>query len=308
VAGNDVPGLSAQAISIDDAEGYSLSEDGITLGAGGLTAAPGITHCPCGATSLLFPIALSASQTWSISGGKIGIAFLNLAQVSGPSHGLHLIMKNGTNLNVLRMQVGALRITSPLLRGEFVFNNGILLGQPGRPGSLNGADRQPVSLSNVALASTNSVVGPLTASNHAALWDAGFQPAGSLTINGPVTFDSSSEVLVYVTHAGSTPGIDYWQLKASGNVKLGGSHLVLSTSNKNGFGPDQPCPKLHAGDVETLVSTTASVQGKFEGVSKTGSSTGPIQNGAKVPITCRAKTQPKVRINYRRHSVIATVL
>lgn len=308
-AGNDLSGLSTQAISIDDADGYSFSGKAITLGAGGITAAPQITHCPCGAgTGLFFPITLSASQTWSIDAGAIRSVFMNFGQVNGPSHALHITMKNGANLTLQQMQVGPLRITSPVVAHEFVFNNGVLVGQPGHAaGSLNGSDAEPVSLSNVTLASTNAVVGPLSASNHAVLWDAGFQPAGSLTVHGTVSLASTSEVLVDVTHAGSTAGQDYWQLKASGNVALGGSHLVLSVSNSKGFGPNQPCPKLRAGDVETLVSTTGSLKGKFEGVSRTGMSTGPIRNGAKVAITCRAKTPPRVRINYHPHSVTATV-
>lgn len=307
LAGNDVSGLRAQAISIDDAEGYSLSEDGITLGAGGITAAPQATRCPCGPTTLLFPITLSASQTWSISGGAIGSAFMNFRSVQGPSHALHIIMKKGTQLNLLTMQVGALSITSPLVAREFVFDNGVLLGQPGRAGSLNGTDAKPVSLSNVTLASTNSVIGPLSASNHAVLWDAGFQPPGSLTVHGTISLASDSEVLSYITHAGSRAGQDYWQLRATGNVALGGSHLILSVSNSRGYGPNQPCPKLHAGDVETLVTTTGSIQGKFDGVSRTGTSTGPIKNGAKVQITCRGKSPPTVRINYHSRSVTATV-
>ena len=307
LAGNDVSGLSAQAISINDAEGYSLSGDPVTLGPGGITATPQVTHCPCGPTTLGFPIDLSARQTWSLSAGATGAAFVSFGTVTGPSHALHIVMKKGMELNLQSMQVGALNITSPPVAHEFVFDNGVLLGKPGRAGSLNGTDAKPVSLSNVALASSDSGVGPLTASHHAVLWDAGFQPAGSLTVHGKVSLDSTSEVLVYVTHAGSRPGQDYWQLKASGNVALGGSHLVLSVSNSRGFGPDQPCPRLHAGDVETLVSTTGSVRGKFEGVSRQGTSTGTISNGAKVAITCRGKTQPKVRIHYHVHGVTATV-
>ncbi|MFL5823811.1 MAG: hypothetical protein ACJ764_10260 [Solirubrobacteraceae bacterium] len=307
LAGNDVSGLSAEAISIDDAEGYSLSGDPITLGAGGITAAPQIARCPCGPTTLAFPINLSARQTWSLSAGAPGSAFVSFGNVKGPSHALHIVIKKGVELNLQDMQVGALSITSPPVARGFVFDNGVLLGQPGHAGSLNGADAKPVSLSNVALASSDSVVGPLTASHNAVLWDAGFQPAGSLTVHGKVSLGSTSEVLVYVSHAGSTAGKDYWQLRSSGNVALGGSHLVLSVSNSRGFGPEQPCPRLHAGDVETLVSTTGFIRGKFEGVSRQGTSTGTITNGAKVPITCRGKTQLKVRIHYHAHSVTATV-
>ncbi len=297
-ARNDLTGLSAQAISIDDAEGYSLSGNPVTLGAGGLTAAPQTSHCPCGPTLLGFPIVLSASQTWTIDGGAIGFAFVSLpGPVTGSSHALHLIVKNGADPNVGNIEVGPLSVTRPRSRNPLdVFNNGILLPPFGGAPSLNGSDGQPVRLSNVSLASSRGVVGPLTVAR-GVLWDAGFQPAGSLTVRGALSLNSTSEVLVYVTHGGSTAGADYWQIKAGGQVSLGGSHLILSTSNSKGYGPNQPCPKVSRGEVETLITTAGSIQGRFH----------RIRNGAKIPITCRAKTQPKVKIFYSAHAVKAVV-
>src|SRR6266566_7405810 len=60
---NDITGISATAISIDDGGLYLISGNGIALGAGGLTAA---TSAPLpGHDGVSLPITLAADQTWS---------------------------------------------------------------------------------------------------------------------------------------------------------------------------------------------------------------------------------------------------
>src|SRR5579875_3489913 len=70
---NNLSGLTAEAISIGDGVPYQITGNPITLGAGGLTAALSANSCPesefCGPV-IQVPLALSAPQTWSISGGS----------------------------------------------------------------------------------------------------------------------------------------------------------------------------------------------------------------------------------------------
>jgi hypothetical protein len=291
---NDLSGLSVQAIQIDDAAGYSVGDNAITLGPGGITAAPTVNHCPCGFTFLGFPIVLGAAQTWLIDGGAVQANVGVEGPVTGASHALHLVVKDGAFFSPGNFEVGPLRITGP--GGRDPFSNGAILLQPNQATSLNGSDGKAVRIAHLNLASSRGVVGPLTLAG-AVIWSAGFTPPGTLTVHGPVSFDSASEMLDYITHAGSAPGRDYWQLRANGNVNLGRAHLVLSVSNSRGFGPDQPCPKLTRGDVDTLISTTGLIRGRFAG----------IANGTKVPVTCAKHPNPMVRIRYHAHSVTAVV-
>jgi hypothetical protein len=71
-SGNDISGTSANEISIDDGVpvdvGLPTSEQAITLGAGGLTAAPS-TNDNGSFARWGIPLTLGADQTWSITGG-----------------------------------------------------------------------------------------------------------------------------------------------------------------------------------------------------------------------------------------------
>lgn len=75
---NDIGGLSVSALSIDDGGawagglGYQISGNGITLGAGGITAAPASGDTGFNGALIDLPITLGANQTWSITGGSNG--------------------------------------------------------------------------------------------------------------------------------------------------------------------------------------------------------------------------------------------
>ena len=69
---NDINGLIATGLSIDDGEPYVISGNGITLGSGGLTAtttSTGAGQLP----NLTFPITLVTPQTWSVSAGGLSL-------------------------------------------------------------------------------------------------------------------------------------------------------------------------------------------------------------------------------------------
>ena len=69
---NDISGLKVNAISIDDGVGYGIMGNAITLGAGGLSATTSASGSEAFPASLLLPITLSASQSWSIDGNNLG--------------------------------------------------------------------------------------------------------------------------------------------------------------------------------------------------------------------------------------------
>src|SRR5262249_3773911 len=67
ISDNDISGLSANALSFTSSGPYLIRGNGITLGAGGLTAVPssGVPE-----QQLDLPITLSAAQTWTLGGSS----------------------------------------------------------------------------------------------------------------------------------------------------------------------------------------------------------------------------------------------
>jgi hypothetical protein len=295
---NDITGLSANAISIDDggfggdAAGYLIGGNGITLGAGGLSATTSSTQS--GGASLQMPIALGASQTWSIDGGSSQAGQLSIGgNVTGSSSALALNLSNQGFLNFAAdAEVGAVTATGS------GFGGGVGLGVPGTPGSLNGTDGNGVSLTGSAFSfliadAVGDTIGPLTVSN----WSLqlGAPKPATLAVNGAATLDSTSSFHAFIDQAGTAAGTDYSQLSATGAVNLGSASLNLPGSDLNNPGS---CPVLHVGDVDTLVTTTGSLTGTFSGVPE----------GSTVALQCSPGTAPTVRINYTVHTVTATVL
>jgi hypothetical protein len=67
---NNLSGLTAESIKLDNNAEYVLSGDELTLGAGGLTASPASSGSS--GDVLKLPVKLGASQTWSIAGRSGG--------------------------------------------------------------------------------------------------------------------------------------------------------------------------------------------------------------------------------------------
>jgi hypothetical protein len=289
---NDLQGLTANAISVENTQGYALFGNAFTLGAGGLKAAPSTSQCPCGLTGIFLPIVLGADQTWSIE-GTFGLTVGG--KVTGQPHALHIQIGSGSSASLKDVEVGAVTVTA--LAGNRFEPQFLMLEARSGTSELNGVDGSPVHLAGgVFLRASHAAVGPLSTDN-AVVSGTGSSPPGTLKVDGGVALDSRSEILTYVSHSGAKAGKNYWQLAASGPIDLAGAHLVLSVSTSKGFGPDQPCPKLKRGTVETLIKTKGALKGKFAG----------IPNKGKTTITCAGK-RPKVRIHYRKHAVTAKVL
>ena len=281
---NDITGLSANAISIDDGVGYSLNADAITLGSGGLSAAPSTSDTGAG-TLISFPITLGASQTWSITGGSQDQLLQLRGGVTGSTDTLGMsFSSSGILLLRADVEVGAVTLT-----GDGVVQLG---------GGLNGTDGNAVGLSGgVELdalfgGGTVEMVGPVTSTG--ATLDLADSPSSfvaQLGVDGGVTLDSTSTLDMGVVSAGTTAGTDFSQLSATGAVSLAGAQLSLGAAGLT-------CPTLNVGDVDTLITTTGLVTGTFAGV----------PDGTTIPVSCSPGTPPTVRINYAAHAVTATVV
>ncbi len=290
---NDVSGLHPNSVSIEDglhgfgATAYAISGAGISLGAGGITAAPTEMYdYGGGGASINLPIVLAADQTWSITGSDLG-AWLSVGgAVTGRTAKLTVNLRLGTHLSLYADdEVGSVTVTGSGSGPGYVG-----LG-PGTTGTLNFADGNPVSFGGgTDLYADPGRTGPLTMSGGVVGVGQTYSTTAAqnqLSVNGAVSLDSSSQLAMYINQAGTSAGTDYSQLHASGNVNLGGAALILSGS----------CSQLHIGDVLSLVTTAGSLNGTFSA----------LPDGSTASVPCSHGT-PTVRIHYTPNSVTATVL
>jgi hypothetical protein len=291
---NDISGLVVNSISIDDGVSYLLSGNSVRLGRGGLTAAPSASDPRMVLVPQLeLPLMLSAPQTWSIVGGSHGQQLGVDGAVTGESESLGIHFRESGFLNLSNdVEVGRVSISG---------GGGLSLARP--PGSegllsLNGADGNPVELgkgSSLAAYGLHSAIGPLTVRSGRLQVGEGLPPEGTLTVAGSLKLDSRTNVSLYIAH-GATPGTDFSQLRVSGKVHLHGAHLRLGgVSSRKGHGQ---CAGLRVGDAYPLIKTSGGLSGRFDG----------IADGATIPLEfCHAHVAPSLRIDYRRHALVATV-
>ncbi len=289
---NDLSNLSVNSIAIDDVVPYTINGNAITLGSGGITATAAATASPS-LPLLNLPITLGTPQTWAIEGGS-----LSVGQVTGTTDALNIDLSGGSTLAFFdsENEAGALTIAGgdpSNIGARADFNGSVLVGLPSTA-RLNSTDGQPIHLSDAEIVgSSASTIGPLTSTGGAVVTSEG----SSLTVNGAMTLDPTSVVELLINRAGTTPSTDYSQLKANGAINLAGASLSLT-----GFAPSGPsgesCAVLNPGDVDTLVTTTGSLEGTFAS----------IPNGSVIPLSCIPGEPATVRINYTAHAVTATVI
>jgi Big-like domain-containing protein len=289
---NDVGGLSVNSILIDDNVGYSIKGGAIALGSGGITA--GTSSGTVTGGFFTNPLALGAPQTWSFDGNKHYGAITFGGPVTGESEplGIHLTHQGGMGLQGGHGFEGSMEVGAITISGENGLGIVALYGA-----SMNGVDAKPVSLSQaeVGFFDTSSI-GPLTLTHGQISTFVGH--TGTLAVSGAITFDSASGFSPNINNEGTTAGVDYSQVSATGAVKLAGALEIQGHAQESGgFGV---CPKLKMGDVDTLLTTTGVREGEFAGV----------PNEAVVTLNCNggAGTPPKVRINYTPKAVTATVV
>jgi hypothetical protein len=302
---NDLTGLSVNHIAIDQSTDYDITGNGITLGAGGITATTSGSSTPH--PELDLPIALGAPQTWTFEGPTGGTQDAGLGgSVTGPGEALGVTLGGFQSLGLTADdEVGPVTITgaNPSHSGPTAELNGsVLNGRVGsHPAKLNGTDGNPVSVTDATFAGYNDTVGPLT--THGAYVDTGAPevPAGTLAVNGNATFDSGSVVgFIIADDTGATSGTDNSELTATGDIALGAAQISLAILGAI----NTTCPTLPSGSVYTLVSTSGSISGTFAGVPD-GTE---IQLGN---INCNGPPSQKLRINYHEtgspQTVTATV-
>lgn len=291
---NDVSGLNVDSVSVDDGAPYYLSGNAITLGAGGLTAAPSPgDRAIASSPNVQVPMTLAASQTWSITGGSGNQQLAIAAPVTGSTQPLTIKLSARATLGLYADdEVGAVSATSTGTPPSTV-----QLGSPQNPGSLNATDGNPVSFSGgVGLVADSGKIGPLSMRGGQIQVGAPVQP-GTLAVNGGATLDAASGLATYIHQSGTSAGTDFSQLRATGHVDLGNARLVLG--GYRFVGEVRSCPVLTPGDVDALVTTTGSLTGTFAGV----------PDGTTIPLDCLGATgtAPTVKINYTTHTVAATV-
>jgi hypothetical protein len=254
---NDVGGLSAESMQLDDSDDYLLAGEALTLGSGGLTAAPAGAG-GLGGAFIEMPLQLSAPQRWSIadrSGGEDGENGLLLGEeVTSAGSPLTVELSNGPALFLANStEVGPLTIEGPNATGQHIANGAVLLGG----GELNFSDREPVELRHIYFEGTGAV-GSLATDDATVVVGSGSDPTGGLDASS-ARFDSDSGALFRIMGSGTTAQVDYSQLASDGPVALAGVIAVVVGKPSEAAS----CPVLTVGQKYTFVSTTAALSGTF---------------------------------------------
>lgn len=294
---NDVSGLTAESIQIDDGDGYFIAGEQLTLAQGGFTASPATGSSGPATDFIGMPIQLSASQKWHIanrSGGGIeenGVLLFS-GLTASTSTDLTVELSNGPALFLdNRSEVGPVTIEGPNTVGERISNGSVFLGR----GELNSSDRQAVNLSHIFFAGSGAV-GPLTTDGATLDAGSGGYPAEGLEALS-VKLDPSSGVLFEITGSGSAAESDYSQLVSAGPVELAGSIVVVVAPSSRGG----PCPVLIPGHTYTFLTTTGPLSGSFADAP---------EGGREIPVyfskSCSQLSQT-IRISYNRSGGTETV-
>jgi nucleoid-associated protein YgaU len=293
---NDVGGLSAQSLTLDDGDRYVIRGEPLILGAGGLHASPETGSSGPAGDIIEMPFQLSAPQRWEIADRGAGLReenglFLG-AKVTGPGNALTVELSNGPAL-VLdnKTEVGPVTIEGPNATGERAANGSVLFGD----GELDSSDRQGVDLRHVFFAGTGAL-GVLTTEGATLEVGSGAEPTEGLEASS-VTLDSVGGVLFEVVGSEMTAQTDYSQLVSQGSVQLAGSLVVIVGKPTEAA----PCPVLVPGHTYTLISASGKLSGTFANAP---------EGGPEIPIDfnkeCSQLSQT-MRIAYNRSGATQTV-
>jgi Bacterial Ig-like domain (group 3) len=291
LSGNSVTGL----VFSNTAGQYKLQGNALTVGASGITDNPGGRR----GDVINAPLTLGAAQTWAIGKGT-GSAYDSLSltgAITGSSSALSLTFPASSGA-----ATGDLFVDSNMEVGPVTVSGvgGLHIGgcpTCNAPGSVNGSDGNAVLIHAGAklVANPRSTVGPLTVTGGKLLLGTNTTNTGATTLaaNGAFSIDSASTTTTFINANGSTPGTDFSQLSATGNVSLAGQLVIGQGAAASG------CVALTAGDVATLFTTTGTLSGTFSNA----------HQGAILTLSpsC-ASTAAKVQIDYTSNSVTATVV
>lgn len=292
ISENDLSGLTAESLQMDASAEYLILGNALTLGSGGLSAAPSME--PHEAFSLLLtPLVLGAAQTWNIAGfgtsTSIGENQLDVAGgMTGASHALNIDISKG----------GGVDLEEDNEVGPVTFE-GAVSGQTGGNGlvglfgaRLNATDGNTVSVNHVFLYGAGRV-GPLSTSGASLYLAVGGEPPDGTLEAASATLDAASRLTFEIANTSNLPGRDYARLISHGSVALGGAEVRVA-------GPAS-CATLPPGRTYTLVSTTGQLEGAF----------GNAPQGSEIAIAFPAKCGSvfqKMRLAYSESGATQTVV
>jgi hypothetical protein len=293
---NDVGGLSAQSLTLDDGDGYVIGGKPLTLGAGGLHASPETGSSGPAGDIIEMPFQLSAPQRWEIADRSASLREENGlylgGEVTGPDKALTVELSNGPALVLDNStEVGPVTIEGPNATGERTANGSVLFGD----GELDSSDRQGVDLRHVFFAGTGAL-GALTTEGATLEVGSGAEPTEGLEASS-VTLDSVSGVVFEIVGGEMTAQTDYSQIVSQGPVQLAGSLVVMVGKPTEAA----PCPVLVPGHTYTLISAGGKLSGTFANAP---------EGGPEIPIDfnkeCSQLSQT-MRIAYNRSGATGTV-
>jgi hypothetical protein len=296
---DDLSGIQAESLEVDDGDEYFLGGEGdpLTLGSGGLIAAPAAGSSGPAGDFLELPISLSASQDWSFAGRNGGALGENgaivFSELSGSGSSLNVQISNSAALYLVdKAEVGPAAV-----EGADATKAGVFNGLVDLLGDLNFENEHAVALRNI-FALGDAAVGALRTEHAELEVGSGLKPAQGL-IADSAEFDGASEIDFEITGPGGAAGSDYSQLVSFGTVQLGGSKLLVHVR------PPSPessiCPTLTRGQTYTLVTTPAQLLGTFANAP---------EGGPEVLVEfAKACNQParSMRIEYHRAGATETV-
>jgi hypothetical protein len=294
---NDVSGLSARSVQIDDGDDYLIEGEELGLGSGGLSAAPAVGTSGPAEDLVELPLHLLADQRWSVAGrssGELGEDGLRLeGEVEAAGHALTvelssraaLVLDNDTEGGPVTIE-GASAV-GPVSENGFVD----LLD-----GEIDALTLQPVTLRHILFTGSGEV-GALSTTDVQLEVGHASTPAEGLEATS-VKLDAGTEVAFRITGDEPAPTRGYSQLTSEGTVDLAGATLAVDVAPP---AEGAPCPVLARGSTYTFVSTTSTLSGSFANAP---------EGGPEIPISFdKACTQlpQKMRISYDRSDETETV-
>ncbi len=292
---DNLPGVSAEALVLDDGDDYEIEGEELTVGKGGLTATPAAASSGEAGDVLELPIHLGAPQTWHIAGhsvGELGENGLLLAEnVTGATDdALTVKLEHKPVLYLFEnsTDVGPVTFEGPET-GSGAINGVVSLVD----GELNFSFGQQVRLNHV-LFEGSGLLGPLITTDADLVVGT---PVESLEVTS-AKLDEGSELAFNVAREGSSAGSDYSQLESRGEIELANSQIDVFVRKPSESGS---CPTLVPGQMYTFVSTTGSLTGAFRNA--------PV-GGPEIPVRfgpgCPQKSQT-MRIAYHETGSPQTV-
>ena len=294
---NDVSGLTAESVQIDDGDEYLIGGEELSIGSMGLSASPAVSSTGKAVDVIEAPLRLGASQKWSIvgrSGGELGEDGLLLAgALSGSGSALTIELGDGPLLVLAENNAEVGPVTIDGANTDDIAANGIVSLEGG---DLDSSDEEPVDLNHVFFYGAGAVGHLKSSSADVVVASGESRGEGTLTA-ASATFDPDSFVEFEISGAASSAGTDYSHLVSSGAIDLGRSLVGIVVTPP---GKGKSCPSLSVGQEFTFVSSTKEIEGEF----------GNAPESREIPIeyakACENRSQT-IQIEYHESGGVQTV-